>query len=86
MKKSEKSVVKYSSIEKIAAEKTNIPLIIVLCPNYEDRSQAVTQGINCIAEIITRPVRYLMVCLKNKKNNDMILEDLKVPCRERALW
>lgn len=77
MKKSEKSVVKYSSIEKIAAEKTNVPLIIVLCPNYEDRSQAVTQSINRIAEIITRPVRYLMVCLKNKKNNDMILEDLK---------
>lgn len=77
MKKSEKSVVKYSSIEKIAVEKTKIPLIVVLCPNYEDRSQAVTHNINCIVEKIIRPVRYLMLCLKNEKSNDMILEDLK---------
>ena len=75
--KNENSVVKYSSIERIILEKTKTPLVIVLCPNYEDRSQAIAQDIDGFAEKITRPIRYLMICLKNKKNNDMILEDLK---------
>lgn len=72
-----KSVVKYSSIEKLVLERTNTPLVVVLCPNYEDRSQAIAQNIISFSEQITRPIYYLMVCLKNKKNNDMILEDLK---------
>lgn len=73
----ENSVIKYSSLEKIVSGKAKDPLIVVLCPNYEDRSQAVAKIINSFAEESTRPIRYLMVCLKNKKNNDMILEDLK---------
>lgn len=77
MIKERDSVVKYSSIEKIVLEKTNIPLIILLCPNYEDRTQAIAQCVNATMDKVTRPVHYLVVCLKNKKNNDMILEDLK---------
>lgn len=69
--------ISYSSIERAALVKTNVPLLIVLCPNYEDRSQAVSQSISHIINKVTRPVSYLMICLKNKKNNDMILEDLK---------
>lgn len=71
------SVINYSSIERITLENTDTPLVIVLCPNYEDRSQAIAQSINCFAKNITRPIHYLMICLKNKKNNDLILEDLK---------
>lgn len=73
----ENPVVAYSSIEKIVLGKAKTPLVIVLCPNYEDRSRAIAQKINSFAEKSTRQIRYLMVCLKNKKNNDMILEDLK---------
>ncbi len=73
----ENSVVKYSSIERIVLEKTKTPLVIVFCPNYEDRSKAIAQNIDRFAAKITRPILYLMICFKNKKNNDMILEDLK---------
>ena len=71
------SVVKYASIKEIILLDTNTPLIVVLCPNYEDRTQAIAKDIESVFKQAHRPIYYLLVCLKNKKNNDMILEDLK---------
>lgn len=75
--KEEKAIIKYSSLSRVGLENTTTPLIIVFCPNYEDRSQAVANELAKIIQSAARPIHYLMICLKNKKNNDMILEDLK---------
>ena len=69
-------VIDYAEIDSILQEKTKVPLVILLCPNYEDRSQAIVNKISTLSESITCPISYSIVCFKNTKNNDLILEDL----------
>lgn len=69
--------INYSTIQHILFENTKDPLVILLCPNYEERSIAIAQEINASSDLIVRPLQFLIISLKNKKNNDLILEDLK---------
>ena len=54
------------------------PTVIVLFPNYEDRSKGVINNFKKLGNIDRqKKVKYVLFCLKNKLNNNMLLEDLK---------
>ena len=54
-------------------------LTVVLFPNYEDRTCGVIDEIRkfCNIQQLSGRINFLMFCLKNKSNNNMLLEDLK---------
>ena len=54
-------------------------LIVVLFPNYEDRTCEVIKEIQKLRNDhqLDENISFLMFCLKNKSNNNMLLEDLK---------
>lgn len=70
-------VVDYINIDTIL--QGSAPLIVVSFPNYEDRTCAVINKIQelCKAQQVRPNISFLMFCLKNKSNNNMLLEDLK---------
>ena len=73
----ENQVVDYINLDSILQE--SAPLIVVLFPNYEDRTCAVVNKIQllCNKQQLNGNINFLMFCLKNKSNNNMLLEDLK---------
>lgn len=70
-------VVGYAEIDQILKGKA--PLIVVMFPNYEDRTKALTEKIQLHrkAARCRQDITFLMFCLKNACNNNMLLEDLK---------
>lgn len=65
------------TIEKILSDDRKEPLIVILCPNYEERSVYLSERIKGLSDKINRPVSYEVFCLRNKYNNNMLLEGLK---------
>lgn len=70
-------IVNYFNIEMVL--QGDAPLIVVLFPNYEDRTCAVVNKILSFYnnQYSQREISFFMFCLKNKSNNNMLLEDLK---------
>lgn len=64
-------------IEKILSDNSKEPLIVILCPNYEERSIYLSEKIKDLFDKIDRPVSYEVFCLRNRHNNNMLLEGLK---------
>ena len=73
----ENQVVGYNTIDAILKE--SAPLIVVLFPNYEDRTCAVVNRIQHLYSTYNsrQHISFLVFCFKNKGNNNMLLEDLK---------
>lgn len=73
----ENQVVGYIDINTILQESKS--LVVVLFPNYEDRTCGIINTIQSIFDNqgIKKDVSFLMFCLKNKSNNNILLEDLK---------
>jgi hypothetical protein len=72
-----KQIVNYIDIETIL--RGTEPLIVILFPNYEDRTCVVVDKILSLYNepYSQREISFMMFCLKNKSNNNMLLEDLK---------
>lgn len=70
-------VVGYINIDTILQKSES--LVVVLFPNYEDRTCGIINTIQSFVEKqeIKNKISFLMFCLKNKSNNNMLLEDLK---------
>lgn len=70
-------LVDYINIDTI--RQGSAPLIVVLFPNYEDRTCGVIKKIQSLYSNhqFRRNFSLLMFCLKNKSNNNILLEDLK---------
>lgn len=70
-------LVSYTNLNTILCESNS--LIIVLFPNYEDRTHGIIDNIQQILRQYgpEKDINFLMFCLKNKSNNNMLLEDLK---------
>ena len=71
-------VVDYITVDTIL-EKGSAPLIVVLFPNYEDRTCAIAKKIQAgySTNNSRKNISFLVFCFKNKNNNNMLLEDLK---------
>lgn len=65
------------SLDKILSSSKS--LLIVLFPSYEDRALALIEKIRNIKSTGSNlpDISFLMFCLKNKNNNNILLEDLK---------
>lgn len=70
-------VVSYINIDTILQKSES--LVVVLFPNYEDRTCGIINTIQSFygKQEILNNISFLMFCLKNKSNNNMLLEDLK---------
>lgn len=64
-------------LERILTDNRKEPLIVVLCPNYEERSIHLSEKIKELFSKINRPISYEVFCLRNRHNNNMLLEGLK---------
>lgn len=73
----EQQIVNYINVKEILRGKG--PLIIVLFPNYEDRTHALIDSIltSLKEDDQEYDIDFIMFCLKNKSNNNMLLEDAK---------
>lgn len=69
-------IVNYAKVDSVFNEDN--PIIIVLFPNYEDRTKGVINSLKKTGNIDRQQnVKYVLFCLKNRANNNMLLEDLK---------
>lgn len=64
-------------IEDIVNRDTSNPLTIFLCPNYEERSIHLSSELATLLSKTKRTIYFEIICLRNHKNNDMLLEGLK---------
>lgn len=65
------------TLKNIISANTENPLIVLLCPNYEERSIYLSHQLKCLNKNSARTIHYEIFCLRNNKNNDMLLEGLK---------
>ena len=69
-------IVSYAKVDSVF--ENNTTAIVVLFPNYEDRTKGVINSIkNCGNIGFQENVKYILFCLKNKVNNNILLEELK---------
>lgn len=70
------AIVSYARVESVF--QTNSQTIIVLFPNYEDRTKGIINYLKRLVDIdFQKEAMYVLFCLKNKSNNNILLEDLK---------
>lgn len=71
-----KHIVEYAKIDSVVS--SGKPIIIVLFPNYEDRSTGLVTSLFKQNKLeIHAQIDFLLFCLKNRTNNNNLLEDLK---------
>lgn len=68
---------KETKIEKILSNNKKEPLVVILCPNYEERSIHLSEKLKELLKKSSRPISYEVFCLRNRHNNNMLLEELK---------
>lgn len=62
----------------IICKRTNIPLLVIVSPNYEDRSLALVKSITKIKKAnCHRQIYFMPICLKNHYFSDMLLDNYK---------
>lgn len=64
-------------VEQILEQNIEIPLLVLVSPNYEERSCALAEKIEKEAGKSERKVLFELISFRNSKNNDMLLEGLK---------